>query len=163
MTSRIKPMTVRNKIQRTIILAVSLFLSLPGLSQAWYDNTHLAIAKAAGYPQWYNAAGPDIAKIKAGDKEDRNHYSNNPPDTVITPQMILDQVARYDDKAMKKGIFTGPLSPLSETTDPPRQRGNTLSIISPIVFITLATYPCRSIIPSTIRSTGGTIPPWMEL
>jgi hypothetical protein len=107
MTSRIKPKTMRKKIQRIIILAVSLFLSLPVLAQAWYDNTHLAIAKAAGYPQWYNAAGPDIAKIKAGEKEARNHYSNNPPGAVITPQTILDQVARYDDPTDERGHLYG--------------------------------------------------------
>ncbi len=100
-------MTVKNRILRTIVLSVSLFLSLPGLSQAWYDNTHLAIAKAAGYPQWYNAVGPDIAKIKAGNKEARNHYSNNPPGSVITPQMVLDQVARYDDPNDEKGHLYG--------------------------------------------------------
>jgi hypothetical protein len=100
-------MIVKNRIQRTIILTIFLFLSLPVLSHAWYDNTHLAIAKAAGYPQWYNAVGPDIAKIKAGDKENRNHYSNNPPGTVITPEMILDQVARYDDPNDEKGHLYG--------------------------------------------------------
>jgi hypothetical protein len=102
----VKPM-VRNKRIQKIILAVFFILSLPGLSQAWYDNTHLAIAKVAGYPQWYNAAGPDIAKIKAGDKEARNHYSNNSLGSVITPQMILDQVARYDDPGDEKGHLYG--------------------------------------------------------
>jgi hypothetical protein len=103
----IKPMAVRNRIYKTIVLPVFLFLSFPGLSQAWYDNTHLAIAKAAGYPQWYNAVGPDIAKIKAGSKEARNHYSNNPLGSVITPQMVLDQVARYDDPSDEKGHLYG--------------------------------------------------------
>ena len=56
---------MKNRIQRTVVLTVFLFLSFPNLSQAWNDKTHLAIAKAAGYPQWYNAVGPDIAKIKA--------------------------------------------------------------------------------------------------
>jgi hypothetical protein len=100
-------MYMNKRFQGTIVLTVFLFLSLPSLSQAWYDNTHLAIAKAAGYPQWYNAAGPDIAKIKAGDKENRNHYSNNPPGLVITPQMIHDQVARYDDPRDEKGHLYG--------------------------------------------------------
>ncbi len=100
-------MLIKNRIQRIVALTILLFLNLPGLSQAWYDNTHLAIAKAAGYQQWYNAAGPDIAKIKAGDKEARNHYSNNPPGSVITPQMILDQITRYDDPSDEKGHLYG--------------------------------------------------------
>jgi len=29
-------------------------------------NTHLAVAKVAGLSSWYNAAGPDLTKIKAG-------------------------------------------------------------------------------------------------
>jgi hypothetical protein len=98
---------VRNKRIQKIILAVFFILILPSVSRAWYDNTHFAIAKAAGYPQWYNAAGPDIAKIKAGNKEARNHYSNNPPGSVITPQTILDQVARYDDPNDEKGHLYG--------------------------------------------------------
>ncbi len=98
---------MKNRIQGTVVLTVLLFLSLPGFSQAWNDKTHLAIAKAAGYPQWYNAVGPDIAKIKAGDKEVRNHSCKNPPDTVITPQMIFDQVAKYDDKRDEKGHLYG--------------------------------------------------------
>jgi hypothetical protein len=84
-----------------------LLLVSPNLSLAWHDETHLAIAKAAGYPKWYNAAGPDIAKIKAGDKENRNHYANNPPDTVVTPEMILDQVIRYNDPTDENGHLYG--------------------------------------------------------
>jgi hypothetical protein len=98
---------MKKRIQRTVVLTVFLFLGFPALSLAWYDNTHLAIAKAAGYPQWYNAAGPDIAKIKAGDKEARNHYSNNPPGSVITPQTIPDQLARYDDPNDERGHLYG--------------------------------------------------------
>lgn len=78
---------------------ILIFLLLFGFSNtasAWHDETHLAIAKAAGYAKWYNATGADIAKIKAGKIESNNHYVNNPPATVVTPQMILDQVARYD-------------------------------------------------------------------
>jgi hypothetical protein len=67
----------------------------------------LAIAKAAGYQKWYNAAGADIAKIKAGDKEGYNHYSNNPPDTLVTPKMVLDQVNRYNDPTDEDGHLYG--------------------------------------------------------
>ena len=100
-------MSTKIRIKKIIGLTVFLFLCLSGLSQAWYDKTHLALAKVSGYPQWYNAAGPDIAKIKAGEKEARNHYSNNPLGTVITPEMILEQVARYDDPDDEKGHLYG--------------------------------------------------------
>jgi hypothetical protein len=89
------------------LFALLLLLSFPSVSFAWHDETHLAIAKAAGYQKWYNAAGPDIAKIKAGDKEGYNHYSNNPPDTVVTPKMIMEQVNRYNDPTDENGHLYG--------------------------------------------------------
>ncbi len=100
-------MIAKNRLSRTVAVAVFLLLSFPNLSHAWHDETHLAIAKAAGYQKWYNAAGPDIAKVKAGDKEGYNHYSNNPPNTVVTPKMILDQVNRYNDPADETGHLYG--------------------------------------------------------
>ncbi len=84
-----------------------LLLVSPDPSSAWHDETHLAIARAAGYQKWYNAAGPDIAKVKAGDKEGYNHYSNNPPDTAVTPKMVFDQVNRYDDPTDENGHLYG--------------------------------------------------------
>lgn len=100
-------MLPKKRIFKTVALTVFLFLNLPSVSQAWNDETHLAIAKAAGYLKWYNAAGPDIAKIKAGDKENRNHYANNPPDTVVTAKMVLDQVNRYNDPTDENGHLYG--------------------------------------------------------
>jgi hypothetical protein len=67
----------------TFILAV-IFLIFSSQAWAWHDETHLAIAKAAGYEKWYNAAGADITKIKAGDVEKKNHYVSNPPGTTVT-------------------------------------------------------------------------------
>ena len=72
--------------------------SYPPASSAWFDETHLAIAKVTGYPKWFNAAGPDVAKIKMGDKEGHNHFVNNPKGTVVTPEMVLAQVERYNQK-----------------------------------------------------------------
>ncbi len=78
------------------LLVVLLVLNFASVTFAWHDETHLAIAKAAGYQKWYNTAAPDIAKVKAGEKEGDNHYSDNPKGTVVTPQMVLDQVQRYN-------------------------------------------------------------------
>jgi len=89
------------------LFALLLVLSIPNLSRAWNDETHLAVAKAAGYHKWYNAAGPDIAKIKAGDKENRNHYSSNPPEAIVSPELVLDQVNRYNDPADENGHLYG--------------------------------------------------------
>ncbi|MGA2732840.1 MAG: hypothetical protein ABSG35_09625 [Syntrophobacteraceae bacterium] len=100
-------MPTKKRIPVTVALTAFLFLSFPNISLAWHDETHLAIAKAAGYQKWYNAAGADIAKIKAGDKEGYNHYSNNPPDTLVTPKMVLDQVNRYNDPTDEDGHLYG--------------------------------------------------------
>jgi hypothetical protein len=88
------------RFSKFLIVTCFLFLvSLcPSASLAWFDETHLAIAKVAGYEKWFNAAGPDIAKLKLGDKEGDNHFVNNPKGTVVTPEMILAQVERYNHK-----------------------------------------------------------------
>ena len=84
-----------------------LVLAIPTSSWAWHDETHLAIAKAAGYEKWYNAAGADITKTKAGDIEKKNHYVNNPPETVVTPEMVLEQVSLYNNPDDEKGHLYG--------------------------------------------------------
>jgi hypothetical protein len=79
------------------LLTVVFILSLPfNLSYGWNDNTHMAIAKAAEFNQWYNVNGADMAKIKAGDIEAHNHYVNNPPGTPVTPEMVLAQAEKYN-------------------------------------------------------------------
>lgn len=83
---------------RTIRLAaaVAAVLAVPPPASAWYDETHLAVARAAGYAKWYNAAGADLAKLKAEEREAHNHYVNNPPDTTVTAAAVLRQAPRYD-------------------------------------------------------------------
>jgi hypothetical protein len=65
-------------------------------SLAWFDETHIAVAKGVGYQKWFNAAAPDVAKVRLGDKEGHNHLVNNPRGTIATPEIILDQVNRYN-------------------------------------------------------------------
>jgi hypothetical protein len=77
-----------------VTLLALLSLLCPISSRAWHDETHIAIAKVAGYHKWFNATGADMAKLKAGDTERHNHYVNNPPDTVVTPEMVLDQIRK---------------------------------------------------------------------
>jgi hypothetical protein len=91
------------------IFILFLFFSINPVEHAcsWDDKTHLAIAKAAGYSRWYNAAGADLAKIKAGSVEAYNHYSNNPPGTVITVETVLEQAKHYDKGDHRKGHLYG--------------------------------------------------------
>jgi hypothetical protein len=57
------------RILKSISVTCLLVLVAVSSSSAWFDETHLAIAKAAGYEKWFNATGPDVAKLKMGDKE----------------------------------------------------------------------------------------------
>jgi hypothetical protein len=77
-----------------VLAVLGVFSSKQSL--AWHDETHLAIAKVAGYNKWYSAIGADMAKLKAGDIESHNHFVNNPPGTTITPEMIMAQANRYN-------------------------------------------------------------------
>ena len=77
------------------IIIISLLL-LAGTTLGWHDKTHLAVAKVAKYRMWYNAAGPDIAKIKAGDIENYNHWYNNNSQSEVTPQTVINQIDRYN-------------------------------------------------------------------
>jgi hypothetical protein len=79
----------------TIIVCFLLFASQ---AFAWHDKTHLTICRAAGFDMWYHCAGPDIAKIKAGNIESYNHWFNNTAEAEVTPQMVFDQVERYNQK-----------------------------------------------------------------
>jgi hypothetical protein len=88
------------RFSKSLAVTSLLFLvaSCPSTSSAWFDETHLAVAKVAGYEKWFNAAGPDMAKLKMGDKEGDNHFVNNPRSSVVTPEMVLAQVERYNQK-----------------------------------------------------------------
>lgn len=97
---------------RRYLLIFSAILIISGLISAekafsWGDKGHLAIAKAAGYNRWYNAAGADIAKIKAGNTEAFNHFSNNPQGTVITKKTVYKQIKYYNSKKHSDGHLYG--------------------------------------------------------
>lgn len=83
-------------MRKQLAAAAILLLALTGSAYAWFDETHIAIAKAAGYKKWCNAAAADVAKIKLGTREGLNHYHNSPKGVVITPEMVLGQAELYD-------------------------------------------------------------------
>lgn len=98
---------LKKTVCTAFILAFSVMVVLHGSASGWNDETHLAIARAAGYAKWYNAAGADMAKIKADRIEKNNHYCNNPERREITPDTVLEQVARYNDPANTDGHLYG--------------------------------------------------------
>lgn len=90
-----------------IAAPVCLLIFLHSSAYGWYDKTHIIIAKVAGYDRWFNAAGADIAKIKAGNVEARNHVFNNNENREITAEQVLAQTARYNDPCDSEGHLYG--------------------------------------------------------
>jgi len=88
-------------------MTILIIVNLTNTSWAWHDRTHIAIAQAAGYRHAYNAAGADMAKIKAGTIEQQNHHFNNEAATPVTAQSVLNQVARYNDPGDEEGHLYG--------------------------------------------------------
>ena len=81
----------------SITLLAIYIVIFPSHSRAWHDETHIAVAKRAGYCKWFNACGADMAKLKAGDRESHNHYSlSNLPDRMVTSALVMGQVERYN-------------------------------------------------------------------
>jgi hypothetical protein len=91
-----------NPMNTSGLYAVAVLALLFACSQAraWHDKTHLTIAKVAGLDSWYNAAGPDLAKVKAGNIEAYNHWYNNNAEAQVTVQMVFDQIERYNQRNM---------------------------------------------------------------
>ncbi|HRV44173.1 MAG TPA: hypothetical protein P5208_02630 [Smithellaceae bacterium] len=86
-----KPLTLK-------FITVFTLLLFAAPAWAWHDKTHLAAAKAGGLDSWYNAAGPDLAKIKAGNIESYNHWFNNNAEAEVTVRMVMDQIGRYNQR-----------------------------------------------------------------
>lgn len=106
---------VKHSVRLYFIMAVSILAVVnPVTAGAWNDETHIAVARAAGYAKWYNASGADMAKIKAGAVESKNHYVNNPLDTVVTPEMVLSQVELYNQIEKKGHLYGAILASLRE-------------------------------------------------
>lgn len=92
---------------RTSVSIFLLILSSASTVFGWHDETHLAVAKAAGYYEWYNATGADITKIKAGTLEKNNHYFDNTQNVKVTPGLVLEQAKRYNDPNDNEGHIYG--------------------------------------------------------
>ena len=93
--------------KRCFLFILSIVLLSATTASAWHDRTHLSVAKVAGYESWYNAAGPDLAKLKAGAIERPNHYVNKPRGTVISSADVFVQVPQYDNPNSEEGRLYG--------------------------------------------------------
>ncbi len=99
---------MKSPVIKIILLSIFSLLSIhTDKAFGWHDETHLAVAKAAGYYKWFNAAAPDIVKIKAGSIERYNHFFNNPSGLEITPAFVLKQTKKYNNPRDQKGHLYG--------------------------------------------------------
>jgi hypothetical protein len=105
-----------------LVLVALIISTCPNHASAWYDETHVAIAKAAGYYKWFNATGADMAKIKAGEIEAHNHYCNQARGTVVTPQTVLRQVDLYDQIDEKGHLYGAIIASVRDYKSDTRQR-----------------------------------------
>lgn len=92
---------------KLIVFLLILFVINLNTASGWYDETHLAVAKVAGYSKWYNATGADITKIKAGSIEFYNHYFDNNNNIEVTPEMVISQISKYNNPSDKEGHLYG--------------------------------------------------------
>lgn len=102
----------RFRFHGCLALAALIISTCPNHASAWYDETHIAIAKAVGYYKWFNASGADMAKVKAGKIEEHNHYCNQPHGILVTAERVLRQADLYnkiDEKGHLYGAIIGSL------------------------------------------------------
>jgi len=90
---------------RCLFILILIVYATP--SYSWHDQTHLAVAKAAGYKYWFNAVGADITKTKAGDLEGLNHFFDNYENVTVTEKVVFEQVKNYNDPTDKEGHLYG--------------------------------------------------------
>jgi len=109
---------------RTSIIIFLLALSCASTVFGWHDETHLAVAKAAGYYKWYNAVGADITKIKAGPVEKNNHYFDNIQNVNVTPGLVLEQAKRYNDPKDNEGHIYGAIIESLRNYIETKEKGN---------------------------------------
>lgn len=94
-----------------IAAVTALFCAQPFQPEAhaWHDKTHLSIAEAAGFELWYSAAAPDVAKSKEmfSPVESPNHYYNNRANRRVRSEMVMSQLARYNQPNDDEGHLYG--------------------------------------------------------
>jgi len=83
-----------------------LFFLAASPAYPWGGYAHLAIAKAAGYERWHDAMAADIMKIKLCKTEELNHAFFD-ESALITAELALQQVKRYDSTGDKEGHLYG--------------------------------------------------------
>ena len=81
---------MKNRFYLTLVL---LFVNII-YAYSWHDQTHISVGTAVGFNSSYNLAAPDVAKLKAKNIEAFNHYCNMPESSVITPELVRNQIKK---------------------------------------------------------------------
>jgi hypothetical protein len=91
-----------------VFTVLVLFLSTAE-AYGWHDQTHMAIARAAGFDRWYSAAAPDVVKSREQFRpiEEKNHYFNNNADSPVTESMVKEQRQRFNNPDDIEGHLYG--------------------------------------------------------
>ncbi len=93
-----------SKLSLFVVMCLSV-LSSP--SHAWSDRGHLAVAKAAGYDEWYNAVAADILAARLGRAERRNHDAAIERRKPITGAQVLEQAEKAKKPSNGEGVLYG--------------------------------------------------------
>lgn len=99
-----------SRMMRSLLLLLLCFCQpFQPEARAWFDNTHITIAEAAGFDIWYSAAAPDVVKSKSQfyPVESPNHYFRNDAGRKVTKAMVLEQADRYDKPDDREGHLYG--------------------------------------------------------
>ena len=98
-----------------------------------------------GYKKCVQCRGADITKIKAGRREQNNHYFNNNDNAEVNPQMVMSQISRYNDPADMEGHLYGAIIASLREYKRHHKAANTLNTMQLFALIMSATCPSRCI------------------
>jgi hypothetical protein len=86
-----------------ILLSVQtlLAISIIPASNAWFDETHIAVAKVAGYSKWFNACGADMIKVKMGEDLPKKVAEAVRIHAAFFPTRLISEIAETGQVVMQ--------------------------------------------------------------
>ncbi len=96
------------------VFAVTGLLVLSSPAYSWSDRGHLAVAKAAGYDEWYNAVAADILVVRLGRTERRNHDAAIERQKPITEALVLEQAEKMKNHSNEGRVYGAIIASIEE-------------------------------------------------
>ncbi|RJR23434.1 MAG: hypothetical protein C4582_05380 [Desulfobacteraceae bacterium] len=100
-------------LKRSLVFIFLMCFLASNNSYAWFDETHLAIARAAGYDKWFHSCGADMVKTKYP-AEAFNHFVRNPPGATITAERVMAQVGLYNQNDERGHLYGAVIASLRD-------------------------------------------------